>query len=104
MKEALAHRGFAFIEVISPCPTVYGRRNRLGSGLDLIKFYHDHSITKNFANTRECDIRYQQDIIVGKFVQKDVPTWTELLEAQLGKTLGPRFTKYVGPMTPEGSR
>jgi 2-oxoglutarate ferredoxin oxidoreductase subunit beta len=102
MKEALAHRGFAMIEVISPCPTVYGRRNRLGSGLDLMKFYHDHSITKNFASTRECDIRYQQDIIVGKFVQKDTPTWTELLEAQLGKSLGPKFVPYVGPMNPEG--
>ncbi|MFO7651318.1 MAG: thiamine pyrophosphate-dependent enzyme [bacterium] len=104
IKEALAHRGFSMIEVISPCPTVYGRRNRLGSGLDLMKFYHDHSITKNFANTRECDIRYQQDIIVGKFVQKEVPTWTDLFSAQLTKTLGPKYVPYVGPMSPEGSR
>jgi 2-oxoglutarate ferredoxin oxidoreductase subunit beta len=92
------------IEVISPCPTVYGRRNRLGSGLDLMKFYHDHSITKNFANTRDCDIRYQEDITVGKFVQKEVPTWTDMFSAQLTKTLGPKYVPYVGPMSPEGSR
>jgi len=100
IKEALTHRGFAFIEVISPCPTVYGRRNRLGSGLDLMKFYHDHSITRNFASTRECDIRYQQDIIVGKFVQKEAPTWLDSMNASMVKALGPKFVPYVGPMDP----
>ena len=33
--EALVKPGFSFIEVISPCPTLYARRNRLGSGLGL---------------------------------------------------------------------
>ena len=100
IKEAMLHRGFSFIEVISPCPTVYARRNRLGTGLDLMKFYHDHSITKNFANTRECDIKFQQDIIVGKFVQRDEPTYLDMMEAQMKKTLGAKFVPYVGPMDP----
>ena len=100
IKEAMLHRGFSFIEVISPCPTVYARRNRLGTGLDLMKFYHDHSITKNFASTRECDIKFQQDIIVGKFVQKEEPTYLDSMEAQMKKTLGAKFVPYVGPMDP----
>jgi 2-oxoglutarate ferredoxin oxidoreductase subunit beta len=28
IKKALSHVGFSFIEVLSPCPTQYGRRNR----------------------------------------------------------------------------
>ena len=100
IKEGLQHRGFAFIEVISPCPTVYGRRNRLGSGLDLMKFYHDHSITRNFASTRDCDIHYQQEIVVGKFVQKEAPTWNDAMSTHLTKALGPKFVPYVGPMDP----
>jgi 2-oxoglutarate ferredoxin oxidoreductase subunit beta len=100
IKEGLQHRGFAFIEVISPCPTVYGRRNRLGSGLDLMKFYHDHSITRNFASTRDCDIHYQQEIVVGKFVQKEAPTWNDAMGTHLTKALGPKFVPYVGPMDP----
>jgi 2-oxoglutarate ferredoxin oxidoreductase subunit beta len=101
IKEAMNHRGFSFIEVISPCPTVYGRRNRLGTGLDLMKFYHDHSITKNFASTRECDIRFQQDIIVGKFVQREEPTYLDMMDAHMKKALGARYVPYVGPMSPE---
>jgi 2-oxoglutarate ferredoxin oxidoreductase subunit beta len=104
IKEGLSHRGFAFIEVISPCPTVYGRRNRLGTGLDLMKFYHDHSITRNFASTRDCDIHYQQDIVVGKFVQKEAPTWLDAMNAHMTKVLGPRFVPYAGPMDPAGDK
>ncbi len=41
MQEALDKKGFSFIEVISPCPTLYARRNRLGDGLDLLKYYKE---------------------------------------------------------------
>jgi len=104
IKEAMLHHGFSFIEVISPCPTVYARRNRLGSGLDLMKFYHDHSITKNFASTRECDIKFQQDIVVGKFVQKEEPTYLDSMNAQIGRVLGPEYVPYSGPMDPAGDK
>jgi 2-oxoglutarate ferredoxin oxidoreductase subunit beta len=101
VKEALLHRGFGFIEVISPCPTVYGRRNRLGSGLDLMKFYRDHSMTRDGCDTRETDIRFQEDIIVGKFVQKEKPTFLDAMSAMMLKALKDRFVPYAGPMTPE---
>lgn len=29
IKRAIGHRGFAFIEALSPCPTQFGRRNRI---------------------------------------------------------------------------
>ncbi len=102
IKEALLHPGFSFIEVISPCPTVYGRRNRLGSGLDLMKFYREHSITRNGCDTREVDIRFQEDIIVGRFVQKTRPTFTEAMDSAMAKALKNRFVPYAGPMNPEG--
>uniref|UniRef100_A0A7C4CB27 2-oxoacid:ferredoxin oxidoreductase subunit beta n=1 Tax=candidate division WOR-3 bacterium TaxID=2052148 RepID=A0A7C4CB27_UNCW3 len=100
LKEALLHRGFSFVEVISPCPTVYGRRNRLGSGLDLMKFYREHSITKDGCDTREVDIRFQEDIIVGRFVQKEKPTFLDSMEAQMRRVLKDGFVPYAGPMEP----
>lgn len=101
IKEMLLHKGFSFLEVISPCPTVYGRRNRLGSGLDLMKFYKDHSITKNFCNTRDVDIRFQEDIIVGKFVERPRPTYLDNMNGHLTKALKGKFVPYTGPMKPE---
>jgi len=87
MKEALAKRGFCFIEVISPCPTAYGRRNKLGSGLDEMKYYREHTVVKHGADPKEADILLGKDIIVGKFVDIDKPTFTDTLEAGLKRTL-----------------
>lgn len=97
ISEALQKPGFSFIEVISPCPTLYSRRNRLGTGLDSMKFYHDTAIIQHGAETREVDIEYQQKIIVGKFVDKDKPTFTEARDQFLKKKLGDKFVPYRGP-------
>ena len=43
MTEVLNRKGFCFIEVLSPCPTLYQRRNKMGDGLDTMKFYKEHS-------------------------------------------------------------
>jgi len=37
IKKILLREGFSFIEVLSPCPTQYGRRNRLDRPEDLIR-------------------------------------------------------------------
>ena len=34
--EALTHPGFAFVEVLSDCPTYFGRYNRLGAGPEML--------------------------------------------------------------------
>ena len=39
MTEMLNKKGFCFIEVLSPCPTLYQRRNKMGDGLDTMKYY-----------------------------------------------------------------
>ncbi len=51
MGEALTKKGFRFIEIIAPCPTLYLRRNRLGEGLEEMKFYQEKSVIKNGAES-----------------------------------------------------
>ena len=91
MAEALSRRGFCFIEIISPCPTLYQRRNRMGDGLDAMKFYKQHSKIRNGAPTREVELTIDGDIIVGKFVDRERPDYLETMRSQLSKTLGERF-------------
>jgi len=42
--EALLKKGFSLVEVISPCPTYYGRMNKQATGLDMMKYYRDNSV------------------------------------------------------------
>lgn len=97
ISEALVKPGFSFIEVISPCPTLYARRNRLGSGLDLMRFYHDNAEIKHGEDTRNVDVEYQKSIIVGKFVDKSKPSFIEKRDEFLKAKLGDKFIPYKGP-------
>jgi 2-oxoglutarate ferredoxin oxidoreductase subunit beta len=78
IKEALERRGFTFVEIISPCPTAYGRRNKLGSGLDEMKYYKEHSVIKHNADPAEADLSVGGDILIGKFKDEDRPTFLDL--------------------------
>ena len=77
MVEAINKKGFSFVEIIAPCSTLYARRNKLGTGFDLMKFYHDHAEIKHGANTHEVGMGFQDKIICGKFVDIERPTFLE---------------------------
>ncbi len=82
MKEAMSKNGLSFVEIIAPCPTLYERRNRLGSGLDRMTWYKENSVVKNGADPRDCGIEFQKEIVCGKFVDKDRPSLIDLLTAK----------------------
>ncbi|MBI4676420.1 MAG: 2-oxoacid:ferredoxin oxidoreductase subunit beta [Elusimicrobia bacterium] len=87
MKEGLAKRGFVFIEVLAPCPTLYSRRNKLGDGVDQVKYYKERSAVKDGADTREVGLSFQGDIAVGKFVDRDRPTWLDAMNRHYSSVL-----------------
>lgn len=94
IEEALNRKGFSFIEVITPCVTLYARRNRLGDGLNLLKYYHDNSEIKHGADTRTLDIDYQGKLIVGKFVEKDKLTFLDAMNEHMSRVLGDDYELY----------
>ncbi len=75
--EAMNKKGFKFIEVISPCPISYGKSNKFSSGLEMLKYYKEKSVIKHGASPRETDIGLGTEIVVGKFVDIEKPTFTE---------------------------
>jgi 2-oxoglutarate ferredoxin oxidoreductase subunit beta len=97
IKEAIAKPGFSFVEIISPCPTVYGRRNKLGDGLAMMQFYKDNSIIAHGTPPSEVDIAMGSKIIVGKFLDIDRPPHHELMRKQLKEVLPPERTAEEAP-------
>lgn len=89
MKEALQKKGFRFIEVLSPCPTLYGRRNNLADGLAAMKDYKERSKIRNGAPTHETALVQGGEIIVGKFVDRERPDYLTLMRQQLGANYHP---------------
>jgi 2-oxoglutarate ferredoxin oxidoreductase subunit beta len=93
MKEALLKKGFSFVEVISPCPTLYGRRNRIGDSLDEMKTYKQRSVIRNGADTKEVDLGMTGPIVVGKFVDRERTTYQDAMEAFYSRKLGNRYAR-----------
>jgi len=79
--EALKKPGFSFVEVIAPCAMYYSRTNRLGDGLNMMKFYYDNSVIKHGEPTENLDIGFQEEIIIGKFIDRERPTFSESVES-----------------------
>jgi 2-oxoglutarate ferredoxin oxidoreductase subunit beta len=97
MAEAMNKKGFSFVEVITPCPVLYNRLNRLGDGLDTMKYYQENSETRNGANTKDVEISLGGKIIVGKFVDKQAPTYLDMMNEQLRKVVGEKYVPWGGP-------
>jgi 2-oxoglutarate ferredoxin oxidoreductase subunit beta len=93
MKDALLKKGFSFVEILSPCPTLYGRRNRIGDSLDEMKTYKARSVIKNGADTKDVDIGMTGPIVVGKFVDKERTTYQDAMEAFYSRKLGNRYAR-----------
>ena len=93
MREMFAKKGFCFIEVISPCPTLYQRRNKMGEGLDAMKSYKAHSRVQNGAATPDVGLTLNGDIIVGKFVDRERPEYLTEMKKYLASRLGERYVE-----------
>jgi 2-oxoglutarate ferredoxin oxidoreductase subunit beta len=80
MKRALQVKGFAFIEIISPCPVGFGSYNDLREGRDFIKLFLENCIVDHSADLNKVGItlRPGEPIILGNFVDREVPTYHEL--------------------------
>jgi 2-oxoglutarate ferredoxin oxidoreductase subunit beta len=85
--EALVKPGFSFIEVLSPCPPVYGRMNKRSRGLDEMHYYQEKSVIRNGADPKDADIAIDGPIVVGKFVDIKRATLWDYRRQVLDKTL-----------------
>ena len=93
MEEVFHRKGFCFIEVLSPCPTLYQRRNKMGDGLDAMKYYKASGKIRHGAPTSECSLSKSGEIVVGKFVDRERPDYCQLLRAQMHESLGERYAE-----------
>ncbi len=53
IQQAIVHEGFSVVEVMSQCPTYFGRKNRMGSAADMMGWYKDHTVPVGSKNLEE---------------------------------------------------
>ncbi|MCD6186116.1 MAG: 2-oxoacid:ferredoxin oxidoreductase subunit beta [Deltaproteobacteria bacterium] len=71
--KAIRHKGFSVVEVLSQCPTYFGRKNNAGSAVDMMESYKNNTTPKGSKAKDE-----NPDLIErGIFVQKEFPEYCE---------------------------
>jgi 2-oxoglutarate ferredoxin oxidoreductase subunit beta len=76
---ALEVRGFAFIEVISPCPPTFGELNNFPDGILMMQYFKQYCKVDHDADLSKIGItmRPPDPLIVGNFVDEQKPTYHE---------------------------
>jgi 2-oxoglutarate ferredoxin oxidoreductase subunit beta len=78
--------GFAFLEVISPCPPTFGEFNNFPEALDMMEFFRRNCVVDHDADLSKIGLERLDEntkIVVGNFVNKRKKSYQELL-AELG--------------------
>ena len=79
IKDGLKNPGFSFIEVVTLCPTYYGRKNKLKTPTAMAAVMKANTINKSVADTmRERDL--EGKIVVGEFARKQREEFTDALD------------------------
>jgi len=94
--EAINKNGFSFVEIISPCPTLYGRKNKMGDGLKMMQSLKDNSVIANGADTRDVGIDFRGKITCGKFVDREKTTYLDMYNTKMAERFGPFYEPYEG--------
>ncbi len=76
IEKAIRKTGFSVVEVISHCHTHYGRQNRLGSAVEMLKWQRDHAVSVEKAAAMKPE-ELDDKIIIGVLVNKELPVYEE---------------------------
>jgi 2-oxoglutarate ferredoxin oxidoreductase subunit beta len=79
IEQAIEKRGFGLIEAVSYCHTTFGRINKLGTAVDMMRMLKDNSIAKPAADKLLPEERSGK-IVRGILCNQDKPEFTELYE------------------------
>jgi len=87
LREGIIHKGFSFIEVISDCTEIYGRKNELGSSPEMV-LSQKRSILPKFDGTTVDQPFRAGDWETGVLSQEDRPEYYTAYRAHCRKVLG----------------
>jgi 2-oxoglutarate ferredoxin oxidoreductase subunit beta len=84
IKKVLQKEGFCFIEVVSPCPEIFGRYNKMRSGLEMMEWFKKASSVESFSDPAKAEITFDR-IVVGEFVDVEKLSYEKLLHEKISQ-------------------
>jgi 2-oxoglutarate ferredoxin oxidoreductase subunit beta len=95
IEQAIRKNGFSLVEAVSYCPTTFGRMNKLGTTVDMMRQLKDDSISMSAAETLSPEER-EKKIVRGIFYDIEKPEYTQLYEELIRRVQQAEVANPVG--------
>ncbi len=76
IEKAILKRGFAVVETITHCHTQYGRRNRQGGAVEMLRWQKEHAVRLEKAKTMT-EAELEGKFTIGVLEDRDLPNYTQ---------------------------
>ncbi|MEE8480624.1 MAG: 2-oxoacid:ferredoxin oxidoreductase subunit beta [Desulfobacterales bacterium] len=71
IRKAILHKGFSVVEILSQCPTYFGRKNKAGNAVDMLEYYKTNTTSIGSKAKKENPELIERGI----FIQKKIPEY-----------------------------
>lgn len=85
LKKAISHNGFSVLEVLSQCPTYFGRKNRKGSAVDMLNSFKDGTVPLGSKKKQDNPELIERGVFVDKILPEYCEAYAELVERATAK-------------------
>lgn len=85
--KGLKHKGFSFLEVISQCPTYFGRFNLIGTPAEMLEDQKAHTVRIGKEDGSE------EKIIIGDLYEREAREYIELYDELIEKAMAQKAVK-----------
>ena len=76
IKNAITHKGFSVLDLLSMCPTYYGRKNRKGDAVAMMKGMKQNSVTVQRAETMQAE-ELEGKVVIGEIHVSSRPEYSD---------------------------
>ena len=76
IERAIAHKGFSVVDVLTQCPTFYGRLNRLGDPYKMVHRFKEITVPLEEARVMSPK-ELEGKVITGEFIREERPEFVE---------------------------
>ena len=82
IKQAILHKGFSVVEVFSQCPTYFGRKNRQGNAVDMLKVFKDRTVPLGSEKKQQDPGLVERGVFVDR---NDIPEYCEAYDQVIAR-------------------
>lgn len=79
IENGIRHEGFSLVECVSVCPTYYGRKNRKGDAVEMLKWQRDNAVPVAKAKNMAAE-ELQGKIVYGELSRSEREEYTKAYE------------------------